>query len=109
MARAAETRSAAETERVPYYTSAELDQMSSELTMGDVWRVREIEDDAERGASLYWRAAIRLGLHTGTLEDFLDRVLEADFAKLLADGRSRGQTADEPSSRSKASAEDSLG
>jgi hypothetical protein len=69
---------------LPYYTEAELDELGSQLTMGDVWRVRSIEDDEERGAALYFHAAVRLGMHTGDMQSFLDRILEGDFSKLLS-------------------------
>lgn len=66
--------------------------LGSQLTMGDVWRVRAVEDDEERGAAIYWYAAVRLGMHTGDLESFLDRILEGDFGLLLeAKNRGRGE------------------
>lgn len=74
-----------------YFTEAELEQISSSLSMGDVWRVREIEADDERGASLYYQAALRTGMHSGDLVSFLDRIREADFALLVTAGK-RGTT-----------------
>lgn len=65
-----------------YLTEAELRQIRADLTMGDVWRVRQIEDETERGAALFFQAAIRMGLHKGDMESFLDRVKESDFAIL---------------------------
>jgi hypothetical protein len=67
-----------------YFTHEELESIGSQLTMGDVWRVREVEDDEERGAALYYHAAVRIGMHTGDMQSFLDRILEGDFGLLLA-------------------------
>ena len=77
-----------------YLTVEELSQIKGNLTMGDVWRVKDIENDTEKGAALYYHAAIRLGLHQGDMESFLDRVREADFGVLTG----RAEAPDSPNS-----------
>lgn len=75
-----------------YFTHEQLEQIGASLSMGDVWRIREITDDEERGAHVYYQAALRIGMHTGDLVSFLDRILERDFARMLEAGRSAGRS-----------------
>lgn len=63
-----------------YLTRDELAEINGQITMGDVWRAREAGSDEERGAMILWHVATRIGMHSGGMQEFLDRVLEADFA-----------------------------
>jgi len=77
-----------------YFDHEQLEAIGASLSMGDVWRVRDITDETERGAQLYYQSALRIGQHTGDLESFLDRILERDFDRLVTAGRTSGVVPD---------------